>query len=364
MPLKKILACTSAMVLCCEVVSTPQVAGAITPMVVSAEDKQYQYNGSCGANANFSFDETTGTLTISGTGDIRNYDYEYFCIYAPWFDYRENIKTVVIEDGITSIGDYAFYDCTSLTKITIPDSIDYIGDYAFCNCTSLTEITIPNSPNNVTYIGEYSFAFTSLTEVTIPNSVIVILKGTFASCELLTNVIIPNTVTSIDKDAFEDTPYWNNIKNSSTNGCIIINNILYDYIGEEEKVNIPNGVTSIGEWAFYLTSLTEVTIPNSVTSIYEDAFNDIQLTDVYFQGTEDEWNSIEIDNTNECLINATIHFLDNDTSPIEENPTTTDVLKLKKYILGITKDITGLDFNTDGKINILDLNAILNKSYK
>ena len=185
-----------------------------------------------------------GTLTISGTGNIPNYGFGQ----APWYNNRNIIKEVVIEDGVTSIGNYAFRDWLGLTSVTIPNSVTSIGNYAFSHCSCLTSITIPNS---VTSIEDNAFSFcSSLTSVTIPNSVTSIGGAAFCQCSSLTSITIPNSVTSIGERAFY--------------GCYRLTSIT-----------IPNSVTSIGEYAFYgCSGLTSITIPNSVTSIGSYAFSD------------------------------------------------------------------------------------------
>ena len=153
-------------------------------------------SGSCGENVTYSFVSSTGTLTISGTGDMNDYVY---ASQAPW--YYLSIKKVVINNGVTSIGDYAFSECTELTSVTIPNSVTSIGNGAFGICTGLTSVTIPNS---VTSIGEEAFQYCSgLTSVTIPNSVTSIGLGAFDGCTRLTSVTIPNSVTSIGDYAFD-----------------------------------------------------------------------------------------------------------------------------------------------------------------
>ena len=141
--------------------------------------------------------------------------------------------------------------------MTIPNSVTSIGDHAFYKCSSLTSVTIPNS---VTSIGTYAFAgCSSLTSVTIPNSVTSIEHDAFAGCSSLTSVTIPNSVTSIGDNAF------------------------YKCSGIT-SVSIPNSVTSIGDDAFYkCISLTSVTIPNSVTSIGKNAFYKCPLRTVFMQ---------------------------------------------------------------------------------
>ena len=153
----------------------------------------------------------------------------------------------MIEDGVTSIGESAFFYCSSLTSITIPDSVTSIGDYAFFNCSSLTSITIPDS---VTSIGESAFyGCSSLTSITIPDSVTSIGNSAFSYCSSLTSIMIPDSVTSIGDYAFRN--------------CSSLTSIT-----------IPNSVTSIGNNTFRLCkSLTIITIPDSVTSIGESAFD-------------------------------------------------------------------------------------------
>ena len=202
-------------------------------------------SGSCGENVTYSFVSSTGTLTISGTGAMK--DYNDYISQVPWYAYRSSIKKVVINNGVTSIGDGTFESCTGLTSVTIPNSVTSIGSGAFASCRELTSITIPNS---VTSIGDWAFYnCTGLTSVTIPNSVTSIGNYVFSGCTGLTSIEIPNSVTSIGDFAFAD--------------CKGLTSIT-----------IPNSVTSIGGMAFYgCTGLTSVTIPNSVTSIGSSAFS-------------------------------------------------------------------------------------------
>ena len=186
-----------------------------------------------------------GTLTISGTGAMKDYN----STDNPSPAYKNlNVKKVVIEDGVTSIGKYAFWYCSNLTSITIPDGVTSIGRAAFESCKSLTSITIPES---VTNIEDYAFEWCSgLSNVTIPNSITSIGTGVFHRCISLTSITIPDSVTSIGESAFKR--------------CIGLS-----------SVTIPDSVTSIGKYAFYYCkSLTNITIPDSVTSIENSAFND------------------------------------------------------------------------------------------
>lgn len=104
--------------------------------------------GKCGDNVTYSLDTSTGVLTISGTGEMKNYN-RYSYENNPFYDKKFNIETVIIKSGVTSIGDYAFYNCISLTSVTIPDSVTSIGDSAFSGCTSLISINVEE--NNINY---------------------------------------------------------------------------------------------------------------------------------------------------------------------------------------------------------------------
>ncbi|MCR4663795.1 MAG: leucine-rich repeat domain-containing protein, partial [Paludibacteraceae bacterium] len=221
------------------------------------------YSGTCGDNLTWTLDTESGILTISGTGAMTNYTYSS---NAPWYSYSRSITTVIIEDGVTSIGNYDFRGCSSLTSVTIPNSVTSIGDYAFQYCRSLTSVTIPNS---VTSIGQYAFSY----------------------CSSLTFITIPNSVTSIGECAFNGVPniVYNGIATGSPWGARSINGFVEGYLvySDETKtkllacsaaaqgeITIPNSVTSIGKYAFdYCTGLTSVTIPNSVTSIGDWAFS-------------------------------------------------------------------------------------------
>ena len=224
----------------------------------------FAQSGTCGDNLTWTLNN--GTLTISGTGVMYNFEYPN---YAPWYSSRSSIKTVIIEDGVTSIGNYAFYWCESLTSITIPNSVTSIGDGAFLGCSSLTSVTIPNS---VTSIGDGAFgSCISLTSVTIPNSVTSIGEWAFYYCSSLTSVTIPNSVTSIGNDAFSGCSSLTSV--TIPNSVTSIGDGAFRDCSSLTSITIPNSVTSIGNYAFYNCSgLTALTIPNSVTSIGDEAF--------------------------------------------------------------------------------------------
>ena len=210
--------------------------------------------------------DANGTLTISGTGTMKDYDYNNNP--SPAYN-NSNVKKIVIEDGVTSIGKSAFSDCSNLTSITIPNSVTSIGDFAFYYCTSLTTITIPD---NVTSIGESAFRFcSSLTSITIPDGVTSIGNAAF-SYTGLKSITIPDSVTSIGKFAFYNCTSLTSI--TIPDGVTSIGESAFLSCSSLTSITIPDSVTSIGESAFYgCSSLTSITIPDSVTSIGNSAFS-------------------------------------------------------------------------------------------
>ena len=195
-----------------------------------------------------------------------------------------SLTSVTIGNSVTTIGKYAFSGCTSLTSVTIPDSVTSIGEDAFIRCSSLTSVTIPDS---VTFISNSAFyGCTSLTSVTIPDSLTTIGKYAFYNCSSLTSITIPDSVTTIGDWAFyncssltgvyiTDIAKWCGVSFASSdfNPLYYANNL---YLNGELVTDlvIPESITSIKAYAFYgCTSLTSVTIPDSVTSIGKYAFS-------------------------------------------------------------------------------------------
>ncbi len=290
---------------------------------LSAYAETMPSSGSCGTNVNYTFASSTGTLTISGNGKMDNYTAT--AAYPSPFDNQSSIKKVIINSGVTSIGNFAFYDCSGLTSITIPNSITSIGERAFEGCNSLMSITVPDS---VTSIGDHAFmdcsGLTSLTigkgvksigynaflscsgltsivvnsgnavydsrnncnaiiekssntliagcrNTVVPNTVIGISDYSFFGCTGLTSIIIPDSVTSIGECAFDDC--YNLSSVSLGNGLTSIEYHAFSYCTSLTSINIPCSVTDIGEGAFSACKgLTGIEIPDGVKSIESKAF--------------------------------------------------------------------------------------------
>ena len=199
--------------------------------------------------------------------------------------FGSQVTEYIIGDNVKGIGNNAFRGCSSLTSITIPNSVTSIGEYAFSGCSSLTSVTIPNSVTSIESSVFYDCS--SLTSVTIPNSVTSIGYRAFYGCSSLTSITIPNSVTSIGYYAFCNCSSLRSINVDSNNpNYSSVDGVLFNKDkttlgaypgGKQGAYTIPNSVTSIGEYAFSgCSSLTSVTIGNSVTSIGGYAFGECE----------------------------------------------------------------------------------------
>lgn len=184
--------------------------------------------------------------------------------------------------AVTSIGMSAFAECSGLTSVTIPGTVTALGQSAFDSCTGLTSITVPGS---VTSIGNYTFkACTGLTSATLGRGITAVPQGMFIDCSALEQVYLPSTIQTIGNQAFQ--------------GCVSLRQVV-----------ITDGVTTVGFSTFLgCSGLRSVTIPASVTSIGQNAFANCPITDIYYGGTQEQWEAISVGYNNPVLETATIHF--------------------------------------------------------
>jgi len=271
-------------------------------------DVSENQNGSITAT----FDNTTRTLTISGTGEMKNYGGSYS--YIPWYVYQEDIRKVNISEGITNICNYAFYECENIISIVIPNSVTSIGASAFYNCSNLSNVQLSS---NLTEIGTSAFSgCKSISNIQLPEGLITISPEVFKDCINLTNINIPNSVEMIGQ---EDHPQYgeyqfdvfrgcrrlesisveeNNANYSSVDGVLFNKDksklISYPEAKKTSEYTIPSSVTKVGAYSIYnVANVTKINIPNGVTAVGDGGFR----------------GCINLNNIN---IPATLETLDND----------------------------------------------------
>ena len=263
------------------------------------------YSGSCGDNVSYTLDTSNGLLSITGTGAMKNYSSSSS---VPWYSNRSDIKSILIANGVTSIGHRVFYGCSNLTWVSIPNSVNYIGDSAFRECSGLTSVTIPNS---VVIIEHYAFyQCTGLTSIDIPNSVTSIGNYAFYQCSNLSSITIPNSLTSIGLVAFDGTTWYDN----QPNGFVYLGLVAYKYKGDlswNESLLIQAVTLGIAGGAFASQSMKSVTIPNSVKTIGHQAFANCQYL-----------TSIDIPNSVTSIANYAFYQCSNLTSATIGNSVT------------------------------------------
>jgi len=321
-------------------------------LAFSAAAESAAASGICGENLTWTLD-AAGTLTVSGTGAMKDYNYKG----APWYQSRDSIKAVVVESGVTTIGGSAFNDCSSLTSINFQDSVTVIGEYAFESCSSLKDVSITDLdawcridfadssatpmcnggnlllngqklvsvavPEGVTEVKAYTFCgFKDLIQVTLPEGVTTIGVGAFADCSSLISITIPEGVTAIGEDAFyrcnslkdvsiTDLAAWCSIAfgNEEDNPLYKAENL---YLNGElvETLEIPEGVTVIRQGLFRNAAcIRRVALPKSMKGVAANAFYGCKkIQEVFYAGSEAEWNALPIATGNDPLKNATIYY--------------------------------------------------------
>ena len=245
------------------VTATVGTCTASTVVIVYGDDL---IGGFCGDEVQWVLTDE-GTLLIFGTGPMYDY-YKSGTTHSykpPYYDdYRSLIKSIVIEEGVTTIGDYAFIGCDNVTSISIPEDLTSIGEHAFDYCSSLLNITVPES---VTIIRDYAFSrCSSLTSITIPEGVTSIREFAFYGCSSLTSITIPDGLTSIEGGVFWDCSSLTSI--TIPEGVTSIGGSAFRNCSGLTNIDIPDGVTRVGYYAFCdCTGLTSIVIPDGVTSI-------------------------------------------------------------------------------------------------
>ena len=240
----------------------------------------YRYDTETGeATVNDADESISGDVEIPGTIKDEGKEYAVTSIGDFAFSGCSSLTQITIPEGVTSIGNVAFSGCSSLTEVAIPESVTSIGDIAFYDCSSLTQITIPEG---VTSIGDYAFSgCSSLTQIAIPEGVTSIGDFAFNGCSSLTQIAIPEGVTSIGERAFNNCSSLTQI--TIPEGVTSIGDYAFAYCFRLKEITIPEDVISIGDYAFtYCSSLKEIAIPEGVTSIGDYAFYGcVNLTNVY-----------------------------------------------------------------------------------
>ncbi len=260
--------------------------------------------------------DENGLLTLSGSGEIDDRIGRNSTAWRSNNCYSK-VRQVMIEPGITSIGEKAFWNL-NLTDVTIPNTVRTIGGNAFNNCRSLTSINIPEG---VVTIGNYAFSSCSkLRSIVLPESVTSIGEGAFSECAALTGIWASENSLSFFSDdkgvlynieqtvliqvpgkasgVFQVPGFVAEVGAAAFQGCMAISDI-----------ELQPGVRSIGEYAFWGCGLKTISIPLSLTEIGHGAFAGCSsLTDVYFEGSQNEWNNITIGNDNAPLSQVTYHY--------------------------------------------------------
>ena len=282
-------------------------------------------SGSCGADENnltWTLD-SEGKLTISGSGKMRDCSIPRESPFAE----REEIKEVVVEDGVENIGETMFYGCSGIKKVTLPDTLISIGRYAFEGCSRLTDVDIPDGvvsigdeafyrcssitgidiPDGVTSIGAKAFYGCSslVGKVIVPANIKVIELQTFRMCSSLTEVTLPDGLTKICDGAFEGCSSMPSI--TLPDSVTEIGSYAFANCNFSSFV-IPDAVSYISGYTFNETRIKSIVIPESVTTIDMFAFLDATIQDVYYKGSEEQWANIKIYSYNYSLEDANIHY--------------------------------------------------------
>ena len=268
-------------------------------------------SGACGVSLTWSIDN--GVLSINGTGNMDNYS---STIGPGWESRKSAITSVVIGRGVTSVGAYAFHDCTNLLSVRIADTVTVIEGHAFQECAAMTEVAFPKA---LLTIGEYAFSgCRALSELNLPAKLRTVGRNAFANNRALLSLTVPNSVSSIGINAWY---YCSAMKTLHLPGSVgTVPRGAFKCCKALEEVVIDEGVKTIGEQAFCGNGkpmkLKTIDIPSTLTKVEADAFTDCdQLTDVYFNGDMAKADAISISSNNSNFTDAAWHFVGKTVAP-------------------------------------------------
>ena len=297
-----------------------------------------ELSGKCGENVTWKLEGDT--LTISGSGPM----FDYNSYNGPWDSTRMDIKSIVVGEGVTTIGNSAFEGCSKVTSVSLPKTLTRIGGYAFDHCSSLKELSIPDG---VTSIGGYAFSCCTFESIKLPSGLKSLGVGAFAYCAHLKEISIPNGVKSLEVETFQ---YCTSLENVELpNGMTSIGGSAFTGCKAITSIVIPDSVTSIGEYAFeYCLALESIKMSNSLTNINQYAFKSCRslkeihlpaslrtvhvtsffdcgaLESIYYGGSLRQWKegvtftgSVEYDDANDGLVNAVI-YIDDESDPFKD----------------------------------------------
>lgn len=291
------------------------------------EEYEYEPNskiqGFCGHGLTWDFDFATGALIISGYGDMWDYwDITEF----PWYGIKDLIKSIELGEGITSISEYAFENCSNFSKLIIPESVISIGEYAFSGCSGIAELSLGNELQT---IGDYAFnGCTGIEKVDLHENITTIGENTFKGCSGVKEFYVSENLENFGTNYISDFVnleklYVDNdqpdcytddngglIKRTSRNSSYARTLVFYPANAPYESYAIPENVYYISSNAFNGNkNLKTIYFPKNLKTIYDSAFAGCTgITDIYYCGTAEEANNITIEANNDCLYNATIHF--------------------------------------------------------
>ena len=255
------------------------IVSILTPALnVNAEENVY--SGTTG-DCSWEYDPDTKTITISGEGDMENYGYFEVTKHAPWYKFRDEIENVVFGSKVNTVGHYSFEKCSNLINIAFSENITSIGQYAFSECIALKKIDLNEKLNKI-------------------------FGGAFYSCKSLTDVKLNDTIDSIGVDAFANCTSLKSIKlPHNLSDCPSFKNCT-----SLEQISLPLNATLITDDFVGCSSLKKVYLQHNIREIYSNSFTDCDnLTDVYYCGTEEEWDNIR--NNSQEIKNANLHFTQN-----------------------------------------------------